>query len=172
MAGRGRPGVAFEVEVFEDLAAFPVGPAGDVAALDCEHVEDHEHDTDAVAAVEHSIAEPREAWEAVAAKRDELAVDRQAVRQRGELGYETGHVPAASADGAELAVSTGEAAEAVPLRFEGVVAARGKLSAAEKHRSGKSHSQRIVSRPLTDGVRGDSRSASRCRPAQAPANDR
>jgi hypothetical protein len=40
IGGRGRPVVAFEAEVFEQLATFPVGPAMYGSAVDREHVKD------------------------------------------------------------------------------------------------------------------------------------
>src|SRR3954447_23933926 len=62
--------------------------------------------------------------QAVAAERDEFAVDRQAVRQGGERGGEAAHVPAAPTLDAELADAVDERAEAIPLRLKGIVAAR------------------------------------------------
>jgi hypothetical protein len=93
------------------LAAFHV------AALNCEHVEDHEHDSMRLRPWSMRSQSRGKLGSPSLPRRDELAVDRQAVRQRGELGDETGHVPAAAALDAQLAVPGDERAEPVPRRY-------------------------------------------------------
>jgi hypothetical protein len=44
-----------------------------------QHVEPDEHDRDVLMAVEHPLAEPREAWFAVIAERDQLAIQGKAL---------------------------------------------------------------------------------------------
>lgn len=67
------------------------------STVDREHVEDDEHHLDPPLAVKHPIAQPREARQTVIAERDELAIDRETVREVGKFGDEAGDVPAAPA---------------------------------------------------------------------------
>jgi hypothetical protein len=76
VAGSRRPVVAVEGEVFEEPAAFPVGPAVNGSAVDREHVEDDQHHLDPPLAVKHPLAQSRKAGQAIIAERDQLAIDR------------------------------------------------------------------------------------------------
>jgi hypothetical protein len=69
---------------------------------------------------------------------------REAIRQAGEFGDEVVHVPAAAASDLEVAVSTHERAEAVPLGFEGIVATLRQASGAQEHRSREPHGSEIL----------------------------
>ena len=71
--------VATEGEVFERLAAFPVWAACHVAAVDREHVEHDQHHLAALA-VEHPIAEARDARQALIPERDQFAINRETIR--------------------------------------------------------------------------------------------
>ena len=73
-----------------------------LASVDRKHVEHDQHHVDAPLAVEHPIAQPGEARQAVIAEADELAVHCEAVRQRREFGDEAGHVPAAATPDAQV----------------------------------------------------------------------
>jgi hypothetical protein len=91
--------VTVELEPFEQLASLPIWAAVDSSSVDGEHVEDDQHHVDPVLAVQHPVAEPWEARQAVAAERDQLTVDREAVREAGWFGDEAGHVPTAATRG-------------------------------------------------------------------------
>ena len=66
------------------------------SAVDREHVKDDQYHLDPPLAVKHPLAQPREAGQAIIAEGDQLAIDRQAVREAGEFGDETSHVPTAA----------------------------------------------------------------------------
>ena len=126
------------------MSALPVWAACRVASVDREHVEHDQHHLDAPLAVQHSIAEPREAGEAVAAEADEFAVDRETIRQGGEFRDEAGHVPATATPDAQVAVPRDERAEPIPFGLEGVVAARRQAAGAKEHRFGEPHTPSLA----------------------------
>jgi hypothetical protein len=126
VAWRGRPVVAVQGELFEELPALPIRSTRHVATVDREQVKDDQHHVDSPPAVEHPVTEAGEARQAVIAEGDEFAVDGEAVRQIGETGDEARHVPASATLDPQLAVSADQRAEAVPLRLIGIVAAGGR----------------------------------------------
>src|SRR4051794_24433335 len=89
-------------------------------------------------AMEHPVAKPREAGEAVVAECDQLAIHRETIRQGGQFGDEAGHVPAAATPDAETPVPRHERAEPVPLRLIGIVSG-GEPPASEEHWFGEPH---------------------------------
>ncbi|HET7427518.1 MAG TPA: hypothetical protein VFJ50_10775 [Gemmatimonadales bacterium] len=65
-----------EVELLEECAPLPVRPTSRRVPTGVKDVKRDEHDRDLVAAVEHPLAEAREAGLAIIAERDELTVER------------------------------------------------------------------------------------------------